>query len=124
MGGGTASQPLFKYGITGTANVLLPVGVSKYHSLQTTLNRRMSNGLSMQVAYTWSHALDEISEYRAAVLDDFTNKRADYGNGDFDTRHLFTLNFTYDVPTAAWATSARSRSSTAPASPLMLRPAT
>jgi len=41
-----------------------------------------------------------------AVLDDFTNKRADYGNGDFDTRHLFTLNFTYDVPKAAWATSA------------------
>ena len=81
------------------------IGTSNYNALQTTYRTRAWKGLSAQVAYTWSHALDEISEYRAAILDDAFNKRADYGNSDFDTRHLFTLNFTYDVPKAAWATS-------------------
>jgi len=81
------------------------IGTSNYNALQMVFRSRNWHGLTSQAAYTWSHALDEISEYRAAVLDDFTDKRADYGNGDFDTRHLFTLNFTYDVPKAAWATS-------------------
>jgi len=80
-------------------------GTSNYNALQAVFRSRNWHGLTSQVAYTWSHALDEISEYRAAILDDPNNKRADYGNGDFDTRHLFTLNFTYDVPKAAWATS-------------------
>src|SRR5581483_1041622 len=55
VGGGTASEPLFKYGITGTANILLPVGSARYHSLQTSFQRRFSNGLSWQASYTWSH---------------------------------------------------------------------
>ncbi len=82
------------------------IGTSNYNALQAVYRTRNWHGLSSQFAYTWSHELDEISEYRAAILDDAFNKRADYGNGDFDTRHLFTLNFTYDVPKAAWATSA------------------
>ncbi len=81
------------------------IGTSNYNALQAVFRSRNWHGLTSQVAYTWSHALDEISEYRAAILDDAFNKRADYGNGDFDTRHLFTLNFTYDVPKAKWATS-------------------
>jgi len=81
------------------------VGTSNYNALQAVFRSRNWHGLTSQVGYTWSHALDEISEYRAAILDDAFNRRLDYGNGDFDTRHLFTLNFTYDVPKAAWATS-------------------
>jgi len=81
-------------------------GTSNYNALQAVYPSRNWHGLTSQVGYTWSHALDEISEYRAAILDDAFNKHADYGNGDFDTRHLFTLNFTYDLPKAAWATSA------------------
>lgn len=85
------------------------IGTSNYNALQAVYRTRNWHGLSSQFAYTWSHSLDEISEYRAAILDDPNNKRADYGNGDFDTRHLFTLNFTYDVPKASWATSAWSK---------------
>jgi hypothetical protein len=81
------------------------IGTSNYNALQAVFRSRNWHGLTSQVAYTWSHALDEVSEYRGAILDDAFNKRADYGNGDFDTRHLFTLNFTYDVPKAKWATS-------------------
>jgi len=81
------------------------IGTSNYNALQTVFRTRNWHRLSSQFAYTWSHALDEISQYRGAIPDDFTNIRLDYGNGDFDTRHLFTVNFTYDVPNAPWATS-------------------
>jgi hypothetical protein len=85
------------------------IGTSNYNALQTILRLRAWRGLSAQFAYTWSHALDEISEYRATVVDDNYNTRRDYGNSDFDTRHLFTIDFTYDVPKAPWATSGWSK---------------
>jgi hypothetical protein len=85
------------------------IGTSNYNALQTVLRVRSWHGLTSQVAYTWSHALDEISEYRAVILDDAFNKRLDYGNSDFDTRHLFTVSLTYDVPKASWATSGWSK---------------
>jgi len=81
------------------------IGTSNYNALQTILKLRAWHGLSSQFAYTWSHALDEISEYRATVVDNAFNPKLDYGNSDFDTRHLFTIDFTYDVPKASWATS-------------------
>jgi hypothetical protein len=81
------------------------IGTSNYNALQTILRLRAWRGLSSQIAYTWSHSLDEISEYRATVVDDAFNPKRDYGNSDFDTRHLFTIDFTYDVPKAPWATS-------------------
>jgi hypothetical protein len=79
------------------------IGTSNYNSLQSTFRLRACHGLTTQFGYTWSHALDEISEYRATVLDDATNPKLDYGNGDFDTRHLFTASFVYQVPKAPWA---------------------
>ncbi|HKW34803.1 MAG TPA: TonB-dependent receptor [Candidatus Acidoferrum sp.] len=85
------------------------IGTSNYNALQTIFRTRAWRGLSTQFAYTWSHALDEISEYRGQVLDDAFNLKADYGNSDFDTRHLFTVSGTYDLPKAPWATSSWSK---------------
>ena len=85
------------------------IGTSNYNALQTIFRTRAWRGFSSQFAYTWSHSLDEVSEYRGQVADDAFNLKADYGNSDFDTRHLFTLNFTYDVPKAPWATSGWSK---------------
>jgi len=92
---------------TNMANILQlnTMGTSNYNALQSTLRMRSWHGFTSQIAYTWAHSLDEISEYRGAILDDAFNKRLDYGNSDSDTRNLFTLNFTYDVPRASWATS-------------------
>jgi hypothetical protein len=82
------------------------IGTSNYNSLQTVFRIRSWRGLTSQFAYTWSHALDQISQYRAAIVDDAFNRKLDYGNGDFDTRHLFTVSATYDIPRASWATAA------------------
>jgi len=78
-------------------------GTSNYNSLQASFRLRSWHGLTSQLGYTWSHALDIISEYRGTILDDAFNPKRDYGNGDFDTRHLFTASFVYEVPKASWA---------------------
>jgi hypothetical protein len=87
----------------GSILQLNSIGTSNYNSLQTTLRFREWHGFSGQFAYTWAHSLDQISEYRAVIADDAFNRKLDYGNGDFDTRHLFTLNFNYALPKASWA---------------------
>ena len=95
---GSANFPNF-----GNILQLNSIGTSNYNSLQSTFRIRSWHGLSSQFGYTWSHALDEISEYRAVIADDPNNIKLDYGNGDYDTRHLFTANITYLLPKAGWA---------------------
>src|SRR5262249_28107586 len=82
----------------GSILQLNSIGTSNYNALQSTLRVRSWHGLTSQFGYTWAHALDEISQYRAAIADDPNNIKVDYGSTDFDTRHLFTAAFTYDVP--------------------------
>jgi len=78
------------------------IGTSNYNALQATYRLRTWHGLTTTLGYTWSHSLDEISQYRAVVADDL-NPKVDYGNSDNDTRHLFTTSISYDVPKAPWA---------------------
>jgi hypothetical protein len=107
---GGATNPLegplnAQYPNVGNVLQLNTIGTSNYNSMQDIFRLRSWHGLTAQLAYTWSHALDEISEYRGAILDDYLDPKLDYGNSDFDTRNLFTVDFTYDVPKAPWATS-------------------
>jgi len=78
------------------------IGTSNYNSFQALYRLRNWHGLTTQVGYTWSHSLDEVSQYRAVVADS-ANVKVDYGNSDNDTRHLFTTSITYEVPKAPWA---------------------
>jgi Carboxypeptidase regulatory-like domain len=89
----TAQYPNF-----GSIIQLNSVGTSNYNSLQTTLKVKSYHGLTAQLAYTWSHALDEVTEYRGVLPLDSFNLRQEYGSSDFDTRQNFTAFFTYDVP--------------------------
>jgi hypothetical protein len=59
---------------------------------------RSWRGLTAQFAYTWAHALDDMTEYRGKIPLDSFNLRNEYGNGDFDTRHNFNAFLTYDIP--------------------------
>jgi hypothetical protein len=88
----------------GSILQLNSIGTSNYNSLQATFRLRSWHGLTSQLGFTWAHSLDEISEYRAAILDNAFNRKLDYGNSDYDTRRLFTASFSYDVPKASWAT--------------------
>jgi hypothetical protein len=85
------------------------IGTSNYNSLQSVFRLRSWRGLTSQLAYTWAHSLDEVSEYRGQILTDTNNRLLGYGNSDFDTRNLFTVSLNYDVPKAPWATSGWSK---------------
>ncbi len=92
-----------QYPAYGDINQLNSVGNSNYNSLQTTFRLRTWHGLNSQLAYTWSHQLDVVSAYRGVIPLDSSNLKAEYGNGDFDTRNSFSASVIYDVPKAAWA---------------------
>lgn len=78
---------------------------SNYHSLQISLNKPFSNGLQMEVAYTWAHALDEGSSYESGLVSPL-GLQYNYGNSDFDIRNHLTMAWVYNLPkltTAPWA---------------------
>jgi len=100
-GGGAASQPFFNMGITANVNVILPVNHTYYDSLQATLSRRFSNGMTLNAAYTWSKNMSAwagtipIPEY-------FHLNRGLQSSGGLgmvgDTPHKFTAAFTAELP--------------------------
>ena len=76
---------------------------SNYHSLQTSLEKRITHGLMFQASYTYAHALDEASSASLGSLaaGDFRDQRfpqMEYGNSDFDVRHRFTISYSFDLP--------------------------
>jgi hypothetical protein len=72
---------------------------SNYNSLQTTLTKRMSHGLSLIVGYTYAHGLDNGSLNRFGLLpQNAFDPGAEYGNSDFDVRHRATITATYNIP--------------------------
>ena len=57
IGAGNAGRPLFQqFGRTGATGILSNAGWSNYDSLQTSLPRRLAQGVQVNVAYTWSKA--------------------------------------------------------------------
>lgn len=76
---------------------------STYHSLQLQMNKRFSRGFQFTTAYTWSHALDEVSDLfdmagAPALPQDSLSQRAERGDANFDVRHRFVYSFVYDLP--------------------------
>lgn len=64
---------------------------SDYHSLQAQYQRRLSRGLQMMANYTWSHAIDSVS-------DELSNGGLTRASADFDVRHNFSAAVTYELP--------------------------
>ena len=75
---------------------------SYYNGLQIEWNKRLSSGLTFQLAYTWSKSIDTTSEATFVGTGDsnFTgpNTTAARALSRFDTRHRFTLYSTYRLP--------------------------
>lgn len=68
-------------------------GASSYHSLQATLRRRASQGLTFQAAYTLSRARNNTGTYN-----DQNAPALQWGRAAFDRRHRLTTNFDYQLP--------------------------
>lgn len=75
---------------------------SYYHGLQVELSKRLSRGLSFQVAYTWSKAIDTTSEASFVGAGDSNINGPDddiaRALSRFHTPHRFTFFGTYRLP--------------------------
>ena len=101
----TAPDPRF-----GVVTNLTNNGISNYNGLTASLSRRLTKGFTGTLSYTYSHSLDNISN---AGIDQYSlnqfgdslryqvdpqNGRLNYGNADYDFRHVLNLNYVWDVP--------------------------
>jgi outer membrane receptor protein involved in Fe transport len=87
-------------------------GYSHYNALAVgwRANNLLSKGLNLSTNYTWSHSLDNISStfsdsnggtasgaYSLGYLDAF-NPKLNFGNSDYDIRHRFRVDASWELP--------------------------
>jgi hypothetical protein len=78
-------------------NLFSPVFTSNYNGLQAVFQRRFTNNTLIVFNYTWSHALGTAtSDFRAPQ--NTYNIRGDYGNLDYDRRHIMNISYVYNLP--------------------------
>ena len=82
----------------GDGTAVGPWGNSIYNSLQTTFQRRLSAGLQLLAAWTWSHSIDNSSGTGSETVQTPYNLALNRGNSTFDVRHNVVLSWTYDLP--------------------------
>jgi len=73
-------------------------GTSTYNSLQAVLKMNSWHNLSGQFAYTWAHAIDQVTEYRGSIPFDSFHIALYKGSSDFDTRQLFVGSVVWSIP--------------------------
>jgi hypothetical protein len=83
-------------------------GRSNYNGLTASLTRRLTKGFSGSINYTWSHALDDISNGGVSPfsLNDSLQYQfnpaglgvQNYSNADYDVRHNLSASYVWDLP--------------------------
>lgn len=79
-------------------------GSSTYHAFSTQLTRRFSGGFHANMAYTWSHLIDDsTAEVFSTVLSprraqDFQNMRAEKADSILNHPHRLSISGIYDLP--------------------------
>jgi outer membrane receptor protein involved in Fe transport len=82
----------------GDGTAVGPWGNSSYNSLQTTFERRLSAGLTLLAAWTYSHSIDNTSGTGSETVQNPYNLHFNRGNSTFDLRHNFVVSWTYELP--------------------------
>jgi hypothetical protein len=68
-----------------------------YHSLQTQVKKQFRDGGLINVAYTWSKAIADASDYSERPMDSY-NWSLDRGLASYDRRHILTISYIYPLP--------------------------
>ncbi len=77
------------------------VAFSNFNALVVRANKRLQNGISMQMTYTYSHSIDDASSIGAGsgvVAQNWQNILAEESNSSFDIRNQATGSFLYELP--------------------------
>jgi hypothetical protein len=87
---------------------LMTGSVSSYHGMVLSLRRKLAQGLQFGFYYTFSHALDEVSNAGYVPFDrntapsilnpqnPYNIRQYNYGNADYDARHYISANYVWD----------------------------
>ena len=83
-------------------------GRSNYNGLTVSVTRRLTKGFSGRINYTWSHALDDVSnggispyslnDSLLGQLNPASLAAQNYSNADYDVRHNLTATYVWDLP--------------------------
>jgi carboxypeptidase family protein/TonB-dependent receptor-like protein len=89
----------------GSIPLLVTDAQSWYDAMQVSLVHRTASGLMFQASYTLAKSTDDQSgpfpsDYvsESGVSQDFFAPTAERGRSSFDRRHVFVLNYLYDLP--------------------------
>jgi len=72
-------------------------GSSTYHSLQASLRHNIG-GLQLTAAYTYSHSIDDSSDYNDSGFVNSYDLNAFRASSNFDQRHNVNVGYVYDLP--------------------------
>jgi hypothetical protein len=80
------------------------IGNSNYNGLQMKVTKQLTHGVQIQGAYTWSHAIDDVSDPLNPTAGDTNfpvnsrNLAEERGNSNFDVRHRAVINYIWQLP--------------------------
>lgn len=102
-----AKQAVSKIGVRpngalGAYQIFENSASSNYSALQLEGRGRVFSDLTFSLAYTWSHAIDDVSDIfpvggGPVVAQDSLNYRLDRGNASFDVRHRLAASLVWDI---------------------------
>ena len=104
-GGGYPAAPYS--GNFSTVNEIYSGAVSNFNGLTASYQRRMTYGFTIQASYTWSHAIDEISNggflgFSSTSAEYQINPAClscnNYGNADYDIRNSVNGQYVWQTP--------------------------
>jgi hypothetical protein len=101
------SRRLFMPGLT-SIGMETQTGTQKYHSLQATLEKRLSKGLTILASYTWAKSLDDLppsQTLQANGSGSFSEpiyvpgfSKFEYGPSVFDRAHRLVVSYVWQTP--------------------------
>ena len=100
-----AANPIVRADPTrATVRLRANSGSSIYHSMQTSLEKRLSRGFSAGAHFTWSSFIDTASEIfnnsasEIAVAQDPYDRRSERGRSSYDRPLRLSVNTVYELP--------------------------
>jgi hypothetical protein len=114
---GAGGSLLFPYplGVYGPIDTIFSGGNSNYNALQASVNKHLSNGLSLLVSYTWSRSFDDTSGFENSSFGEFGGQSGGYGGSIrssnpycfpacdyaasiFDAPQRLVISYVYELP--------------------------
>jgi len=97
-----STRPFYSaYPNYGVINQVQSNATSNYNSLQALVRVSNFHRLTTQLAYTWGHSMDEISQIYLYNPQNSLCLKCDYGNSDFDVANTFVSYVSYELPNAS-----------------------